>query len=131
MPITGIQPEKPLAMLICEQKPTSFVWRSSVLPVRHRGNAVILPRTKQLAVFNLHNGLDIYNFPELHGKRQTVFDVDPRTTQGIAVLKSGSLVACPTRGGPINLIDCNSAVTGSLRCKIFPSNHITSDPFSR
>jgi hypothetical protein len=63
--------------------------------------------------------LDIYNFPELHGKRKTIFDIDPLTTQGIAVVKSGSLLACPTRDGRINIIDCNSAVIGSLLCKIF------------
>jgi hypothetical protein len=82
-----------------------------------RGNAIILPRTKQLAVFNLYDGVHIYNFPELHGQREAHFEADSLTTQGIAVLKSGSLIASPTKDGAINLIDCNASITGVLRCK--------------
>jgi hypothetical protein len=104
--------EGPTNAYLCENV---FLTYAFIADSEHRGNAVMLPRTKQLAVFNLHNGLDIYNFPELHGKREAQFDVDSFTTQGIAVLKSGSLLASPTRDGDINIIDCNASVIGVLR----------------
>jgi hypothetical protein len=54
----------------------------------------------------------------LHGKRQAQFEVDPHTRQGIAVLQAGSLLACPTRDGRINIIDCNATVVETLGCVI-------------
>jgi len=74
----------------------------------YRGNAVVLPNTKQLAVFNLKNGLDIYSLLDFKRKCSAHYDLDLHTSQGIALFKS-TLLACPTAKGNVNIYESHDA----------------------
>jgi hypothetical protein len=73
------------------------------------GNAVLLPDTKQLAVFNLQNGIDIYSYPDLSHKHVTHYEVEHRTSQGLASFRSRRFLASPTKAGQILILDARDA----------------------
>jgi hypothetical protein len=87
------------------------------LIMRNSGNALLLPHLQQFAVFNLQNGLDVYGFPNFTPKHTARFGIDPCTSQGVAVFKSGTLLASPTKEGNINIFNShNVALVTTLRC---------------
>jgi hypothetical protein len=92
--------------------------------VCNRGNAVLLAQTKQLAVFNLQTGLDIYGFPDFSRKYTVRYNIDTCTSQGIALFRSGALLASPTREGKINIYN---SLDGTLVTTLYcPSSMVFS-----
>jgi hypothetical protein len=81
-----------------------------------RGSAILLRRTNQLAVFNLRDGVDIYSFSDLTLQHTVPFNINPRTTQGIALLGSGKLLASPTKEGNIKIFKNDATSVAVLRC---------------
>jgi len=79
------------------------------------GNAVLLPQINQLVVFNLKDGLDFYDFPDLNLKHTARCTINPSATQGLALLKSGFL-ACPTNEGNVKIFRNDGTCVSTLRC---------------
>jgi hypothetical protein len=74
-----------------------------------RGNALVLARGKQLAVFNLQSGLDVYNLPDFTWTHAARYDTNTRASQGLAQFKSGTHLISPTGDGRILVLDAHNA----------------------
>jgi hypothetical protein len=88
----------------------------------NRGNALVLARSKQLAVFNLQSGLDVYSLPDFTWTHAARYDTNARASQGLAQFKSGTHLISPTGDGRILVLDAhNATVTATLQnpCAIF------------
>ena len=72
-------------------------------------------------MFNLQNGLDIYDYPDLVRKHVARYEIESRTSQGLASFRSGKFLVSPTKSRQILILDVHdgSAVTTLRNSRMF------------
>lgn len=86
-----------------------------------RGDAIFLKSLNRLAIFNLRDGIDVYDIGSQFTKMNSIqFNIDPCCSQAISMIQDGQNIVSPSVDGYIHLYRTQGCdLVGRLHTGIF------------